>query len=214
MVGQSIHGPITASEGYLEDVYPDQQIVITGVLFELIGILAIPLIAIFLFPVLRKHSQVLSLGYVVFRSLEALLLLAVSIYTLSLIRISKGFLGLTAAKGDLYVQIGASVQDMSHWTFLLIVGMVFPITAIMLNTVLYQSRLVPRFISAWGFVAAILLLTGTVLDVFGLLPGLSPSTLEMALTIPIAANEIVLALWLIISGFCPADDSAGGAGSG
>jgi hypothetical protein len=49
------------------------------------------MIAIFLFPVLRKHNQVLSLGYVVFRSLEALLLLAVSIYTLSLIHISKGF---------------------------------------------------------------------------------------------------------------------------
>ena len=214
MIGQSIHGPITASESYLEDAYPDQQIVITGVFFELAGILAIPLIAIFLFPVLSKHSRVLSLAYVVFRSLEALLLIAVSIYTLSLIHISRGFLGLTAAKENLYVEIGASVQDMSQWTFLLSVGVVFPITAIMLNTVLYQSRLVPRFISAWGLIAAILLLAGTVLDVFGLLPGLSPSTLEIVLATPIAANEIVLALWLVTKGFCPVDNSAGVAGSG
>lgn len=207
MIGQSIHGPITASSDYLEHVYPDQQTVITGVLIELIGILAIPLIAVYFYPVLRKYSQVMSLGYLVFRSLEALLLLVVSIYTLSLIHISKGFLGLTGANGMSYLEIGASVQAVSYWTFLLSVGIVFPLTALILNTVLYQSRLVPRFISVWGILAAMLLLTGTIVDVFGLLSGLSQSTLEAMLTIPIATNEIVLALWLIIKGFCPVNDS-------
>jgi hypothetical protein len=113
-----------------------------------------------------------------------------------------------------YLEIGASVQAVSYWTFLLSVGIVFPLTALMLNAVLYQSRLVPRFISVWGLLAAMLLLTGTVVDVFGLLSGISRSALEVILTIPIAANEIVLALWLIIRGFCPADESAGGAGRG
>lgn len=207
MIGQSIHGPITASSDYLEHVYPDQQTVITGVLIELIGILAIPLIAVYFYPVLRKYSQVMSLGYLVFRSLEALLLLVVSIYTLSLIHISKGFLGLTGANGMSYLEIGASVQAVSYWTFLLSVGIVFPLTALILNTVLYQSRLVPRFISVWGILAAMLLLTGTIVDVFGLLSGLSQSTLEAMLTIPIATNEIVLALWLIIKGFCTVNDS-------
>jgi hypothetical protein len=214
MIGQSIHGPITASSDYLEHVYPDQQTVIAGVLIELIGILAIPMIAVFFYPVLRKYSQVMSLGYLVFRSLEALLLLVVSIYTLSLIHISKGFLGLTGANGMSYLEIGASVQAMSHWTFLLSVSIVFPLTALMLNAVLYQSRLVPRFISVWGILAAMLLLTGAVVDVFGLLSGISRSALEVILTVPIAANEIVLALWLIIKGFYPADESAGGAGRG
>lgn len=69
MIGQFVHGPISVSPDRLEQVYPDQQTVIAGVLLELIGILAIPMIAVFLFPVLRKHNQVLSLGYVVFRSL-------------------------------------------------------------------------------------------------------------------------------------------------
>jgi hypothetical protein len=214
MIGQFIHGPITASSDYLEHVYPDQQTVIAGVLIELIGILAIPLIAVYFYPVLRKYSQVMSLGYLVFRSLEALLLLVVSIYSLSLIHISKGFLGLTGANAMSYLEIGASVQAVSYWTFLLSVGIVFPLTALMLNAVLYQSRLVPRFISVWGLLAAMLLLTGTVVDVFGLLSGISRSALEVILTIPIAANEIVLALWLIIKGFCPADESAGGAGRG
>ena len=214
MIGQFIHGPITASSDYLEHVYPDQQTVIAGVLIELIGILAIPLIAVYFYPVLRKYSQVMSLGYLVFRSLEALLLLVVSIYSLSLIHISKGFLGLTGANAMSYLEIGASVQAVSYWTFLLSVGIVFPLTALMLNAVLYQSRLVPRFISVWGLLAAMLLLMGTVVDVFGLLSGISRSALEVILTIPIAANEIVLALWLIIKGFCPADESAGGAGRG
>ena len=66
------------------------------------------------------------------------------------------------------------------------VGLVFPITALMLNTVLYKSRLVPRVISAWGFLAAALLLAGTVLDLFELFTDISESTLEATLTIPIA----------------------------
>ena len=78
MIGQSIHGPITAFPDRLERVYPDQQTVISGVVLELIGILAIPMIAVFLFPVLRKHNQVLSLGYVVFRSLEAILTIPIA----------------------------------------------------------------------------------------------------------------------------------------
>ena len=72
-----------------------------------------------------------------------------------------------------------------------------------LNFVLYRSRLVPRFISAWGFFGGALLLAGTLLDSFGLLAGVQATTLEAVLSLPIAVQEMVLALWLIIKGFDP-----------
>jgi len=71
MIGPSIHGPIIGSPDYLENAHPNRLAVICGVLVELVGVLAIPLIAVYVFPILRKHSRGLSVGYVVFRSIKA-----------------------------------------------------------------------------------------------------------------------------------------------
>lgn len=203
MIGQSVHGPIIGSPDYLEIAYPNRFAIIGGVLIELIGVLSIPLIAVYVLPILRKHNHGLSVAYVVFRSIETMLLVGVSICTLSLIRISQGYLDAAGAGTNLFQEIAVSIQTVSHWTFLVAVGLVFPITALMLNAVLYKSRLVPRVISAWGFIGAVILFGGTVLDLFDLFPGVSESMLEAILTIPIAVNEMVLALWLIFKGFNP-----------
>ena len=81
------------------------------------------------------------------------------------------------------------------------VGIVFPVTALILNAILYKSGLVPRFISGWGFIAASILFAGTVMDLFELFGGISELTFEAILTLPIAVNEMVLAFWLIFKGF-------------
>ncbi|MHA1968303.1 MAG: DUF4386 family protein [Candidatus Hodarchaeales archaeon] len=61
---------------------------------------------------------------------------------------------------------------------------------------LYQSKLVPRWLSAWGLIGATLLLTRVPLSWFVFDP-LSTSLLA----IPIIMNEVVLAVWLIVKGF-------------
>ena len=71
----------------------------------------------------------------------------------------------------------------------------------MLNFVLYQSRLVPRFISGWGVIAAIALLTSSVLINIDVLA--DTSGLELIFAGPIAVGEIMLSLWLIVKGFNP-----------
>ncbi len=63
---------------------------------------------------------------------------------------------------------------------------------------LYQSRIVPRFLSVWGLVGAVVLLTAGVLGLYG---ESSTSTTSVLLTVPIAVNEMVLAAWLIVRGF-------------
>ena len=78
---------------------------------------------------------------------------------LSLIDVSQDFLDDGVAS---YQDIGDSIQSVSDWAFLLSLP-VFALGALMLNTVLYESRLVPRFISVWGLVAAVVLLIGALL---------------------------------------------------
>ena len=67
----------------------------------------------------------------------------------------------------------------------------------------YKSRLVPRFISIWGFVAAIVLLIGSVLFNIDMLAGFSDLGLEPLFWLPIAGAEVILSIWLIVKGFNP-----------
>jgi hypothetical protein len=71
----------------------------------------------------------------------------------------------------------------------------------MFYSVLYKSKLIPRFISAWGFVAAAVLSTGSVLVMVYMFTEISELGLELILATPIAVNEMVLAIWLIVKGF-------------
>jgi hypothetical protein len=64
---------------------------------------------------------------------------------------------------------------------------------------LYQSRLLPRFISIWGLVGAPLYLASGLLAMFSLVDPLSP--ILILLFLPAALLEMVLAVWLIVRGF-------------
>jgi hypothetical protein len=77
----------------------------------------------------------------------------------------------------------------------------FSLGAFMLNHVLYRARLVPRWLSVWGLVAATSILTARVLLMFGV--ELESSTVTV-LDAPIMLQEVVLAVWLIGKGFNPA----------
>ncbi len=68
--------------------------------------------------------------------------------------------------------------------------------ALILNYVLYQSELVPRWLSVWGLIGGVLIVAMGVSRLFG-----RPMFL---LALPIVLNELVLAVWLIVVGFEPA----------
>ena len=77
LVGSLVYGPATGSDDFLERAYPDRGLVTLGVLIEFLAVLAIPLIGIFMFPVLKRFNEALALAYVGFRTLEAMFLLVI-----------------------------------------------------------------------------------------------------------------------------------------
>jgi hypothetical protein len=68
--------------------------------------------------------------------------------------------------------------------------------ALVLYVLLYQSRLVPRFISVWGLIAAVSILAWNLLEMVGL-----HISVGMVFALPIILNEIFLGFWLILRGF-------------
>ncbi len=201
-IGEAVYKPILGSADYLELAYPNRTMVIIGVLFEFICVLAMPLIPVFAFPILKKHNEALAIGYIVFRALEAVILISVAeINKLSLIGVSQEYLkgGVDAAY---YQTIGRSIQSATYWgdTAGLIYNIVFIFGGLMFYWVLYQSKLVPQWISVWGLFADVVLLIGVVLAPFIELS----LAMELVVILPIAVQEMVMAGWLIVKGFNPA----------
>jgi hypothetical protein len=207
-IGEAFYDPILSSPDYLDIAYPNRIIVIIGILLEFSCVIAIPLIPVFLFPILRQHYEALALGYVVFRLLEAVLFIMVEINKLSLISVSQGYLNKGGMDASYFQNVGSSIQSWNDWSFSLYV-VVFTLGALMFYSVLYKSKLVPRFISAWGFIAAALLLTGIVLIMVEAFTGIAELGLELVFALPIAVNEMVLAIWLIVKGFNSSTISSG-----
>jgi len=196
-IGEAVYGPVLNSPDYLEIAYPNRITVVLGMLLEFACVIAIPLIAVFMFPVLREHGEALALGYVGFRILEAVFFIVTEVNKLSLINVSQGYLETGASY---FENLGRSIQSESAWVFLFYI-VVFTIGGLMFHAVLYKSRLVPRFISAWGFIADVVLLIGVVLVMVELNTGPLENVWELIFATPIAVQEMVLAVWLIARGF-------------
>lgn len=201
LIGEAFSKPFLSSLDYLDIVYPNRISVVFGSLIELISIPAVALIPVFLFPIFKKHNEPLALGYVGFRFFEGILFTIISIKNLSLISLSQEYLTTGGVEASYFQNIGRLIQAENSWMFMIYL-IVFTSGALIFYSVLYRSKLVPRFLSGWGFIGAALMLTGTVLSMFEInqILGLE---LDLVLILPIAVNEIVVALWLIVKGFNP-----------
>ncbi|MBW1689010.1 MAG: DUF4386 family protein, partial [Deltaproteobacteria bacterium] len=73
IIGDSVYGPILRSPDYLDRAFPESATVVAGVLIGLVGVLSIPLIATFLFPIFKRESEAWAQSYVALRAIEAVL---------------------------------------------------------------------------------------------------------------------------------------------
>lgn len=196
-VGSSFYSPVLETTDYLQVAFPNRSAAIMGILIEFSCILAIPLIPVFAFPVLRKHSEPLAIGYMVFRLFEAVLFMIVNITKLTLIKVSQLYLDAEPSTAALIENIGSTIQGWNEWAWVFYV-FIFAIGAILFYTLLFRSRLLPRWISIWGLIAAVMIIASAGLSMFD---AQLPDAMFGLLVIPIAVQEMVMALWLIIKGF-------------
>ena len=152
---------------------PDAKIL--GMFLEVISGLAVIAIAVLMYPLFRPYNKKASFWYIVSRGIEGGLMIIAGILFLS--------------HNPLLLEIRDGIY-VGH-------AYIFAVAALIFYFLLYQSNLVPRWISVWGVIAAILLILVNLLEVMGILPGL------MVLYLPIILNELVLAIWLMVKGFNP-----------
>ncbi len=189
---------ILTAPDYLISVSANETQVIIGVLLELINGIAVVGIAVAMFPFFKKYSEALALGYVAIRIIEAVIVIAAVISPLSLIALSQEYVQAGAPDASYFQTLGSSFLAARALWVSLMLGIFFSFGALLFYYLLYQSKLVPRWLSVWGLIAVALLLTWNLLEMFGI-----SISAGMILALPIILNEIFLGIWLIVKGFNP-----------
>jgi hypothetical protein len=180
--------------------------VLWGAFLEVIVAVAGVGTAVTLFPVVRRQNQGMALGFVAARTVEAAMIFAGVVSLLSLVHLRQTLGTASGADKGSLVTTGASLVATYNGTFLLGQTLMPCMSALLLGTLMYRSGLVPRVLPLMGLIGAPLLITSTVAVLFGLIEPISPWS--VIATLPVAAWEFSLGVWLTFKGFKPSPITA------
>jgi len=184
---------------YLINVSANEFQVIISVIFWLILAVSVMGIGVMMFPILKKHNEGLAMGYVGLRLIEAVFIIVASIGLLSLLTLSQEYVAGTL-DATYYQPLGTLLLALQDWSFVIGTMIFLGLGGLPLNYLLYQSKLIPQWLSGWGLIGAALILLYGLLGLFGLT---TDSMILNLLAAPIAVQEMVFAVWLIVKGFNP-----------
>jgi Domain of unknown function (DUF4386) len=188
-----ITGPLLSDSEYLTKIAANANPITLGALFVLIMGLVLALVPVVIFPVLKQHNEVLAFGYLVFRgALETFAYLITVISWLLLLPLSREVVAAGISSTPFVQTLGNSILRAADIGSVM-TSIVFSLGAMMLYVVFYQSKLIPRWISVWGVVAAVLTLIPALTGLFGI-----DLKVLMFVMLP---QEMVMAVWLIVKGF-------------
>jgi hypothetical protein len=153
-----------------------------GSLLHFIAALSSVSIAIWLYPILKRYNPYLALTAVVFRTIEAVFYIISAVLSLSFLSIGNEFLIIRDISGFVYAVLAFIPGGIAYYV------------------IFYQTKLIPRWLSVWGILSCLTLLVAVLNSIYNGPPFVVGGPM-MILAAPIALQEMVLAVWLIVKGF-------------
>jgi hypothetical protein len=199
VIGLNLYDPILNGPDYLLNGSEHANQVKLGAVMELILVISAVGTATTMFPLLRQYNETIALWHVRFRFLEAIIITVGVISVLSLLTLSQEFVLAGAPDPSSFHSSGIILKAIHDWTFMLGPLFMLGINTVMYSYIFYKTKLVPRFISILGMTGAVFVFVCSLFVMFGVFPQIS--FWGAVLAVPVAANEMILAVWLIVKGF-------------
>jgi hypothetical protein len=177
---------------YIVGPGPDTSVFVGGTL-ELIVALAGIGTAVALYPVVKRQNEGMALGFVGVRTVEAAMIFVGVFTLLSVVALRRAGAGTDA------LATGHALIGMHDWTFVLGQSLFPAVSAVLLGSLLYRSRLVPRILPVIGFIGAPLLVASSIATLFGV--NHYGSGISGVAGLPIAVWEFSLGVYLVVKGF-------------
>jgi Domain of unknown function (DUF4386) len=177
---------VTRSSG-LVGVATHEGRVVTASLLAMVMVFALAFIPIAFYPVGRRRTEALAIGYVVFRgAIETVLGLGTVVTWLWLVALAR-------ADAPTDPATAAPLFDLTEVLSNQLLAIPFGVGAVLFSAALLRGHLVPPWLAWWGVVGGVAYLGAPMLDILN-----HPFGVLMA---PLALQELVLAVWLLVRGF-------------
>ncbi|WP_438313260.1 DUF4386 domain-containing protein [Streptomyces sp. HUAS TT3] len=202
--GLVLYGPVLGDPGYVAGPGSDARVLL-GAFFEVLLALSVVGTALALHPVVKRYGAGAAAGYLGLRTLEAAVICVGIVSLLAVVTLRRE--PAPGADPSALLAAAQALVAVHDWTFLLGPNFVLGANTVLVASLLYRSRLVPRPIAALGLVGGPLIFASATAVLFGAYGQLSVWGSLAAL--PVFAWELVLAAWLTVKGFRPEGRPAG-----
>jgi len=194
-VGSSLVTSVVGAPDFLSTLSGHQTTLVLGAFLMLLNTAVDVGKGVLFFPILEKHGKRTALAYLAALIVEVVLLDVGVLALLMIVPLAQqgvdagqASVGWAKALGSLAVQSNTMAYQIGQ--------MSLGLGAVFLCLLLFRTRLIPRFLSIWGWVGYAILMAGTIAEIFGIHIG-------VMLSIPGGVFEVGLGFWLIIKGFQP-----------
>jgi len=195
-LGFSLVNSIINSPDGLSNVYAHKTQVIfyAAILMAVFAFLNIGL-AVIMVPILKQYNKTITYGYLGAAITATVMLIVGAIFLLLLIPLADEFIKAGSGETSYFQTLSLLCKKGDFFSYQIAMA-IWGLGGLMFCYLLYQSKLVPRPMSVWGFIGYMIFILGTILALFGY-------SVDVLLDIPGGLFEIFLSIWLIVKGFNP-----------
>jgi hypothetical protein len=194
-----LYTPVLDDANYIVGAGADTGVAL-GALLEVLLIIANVGTAVALFPILKRQSEGLALGYVTARVIESVFIAIGIVSLLAVVTLRQDVAGAAGGDSGSFVTVGKSLVAIHDWTFLLGPGFIVGVgNGLILGYLMYRSGLVPRGMAVLGLIGGPLIIASGIGVLFGVFePGSGPQVIATA---PEFVWELSLGVYLMVKGF-------------
>lgn len=177
----------------------ETRVAVASVVELFMGVVLVGM-AITVYPVLKRFSPTAAIAYIGARLLECVIYIILVLSMLALAGLGRDYIAAGSPSDSYFQVVGGLLVAVPDWAGHGILDVaIFPVGAVILYTVFYRVGLVPRWLSVWGLVGAVLYWAGGFLVMFDVIAPLG--SVHVMLQAPLGLQELVLGIWLISKGF-------------
>ncbi len=195
-IGTGLIDSVITRQDFLSNVNVNQtQVAIGVVLMALVHTVFNIGMLVIMLPILKPYNVYLAYGYLISSVAATAILVVGAIFLLLLLPLSDEYVNASSVTIPTIEMIGELLKKGSFFGYHM--GMaLWSIGGMLFVAVLYTSKLIPRPMSVWGMIGYLVLLLGSISEMFR-----HNDIVEIVSVIPGGLFEITLSVWLIIKGF-------------
>jgi hypothetical protein len=188
-VGGVLVASVAGAPDFLSTISAHQTILVLGAFLMLLNTPVDVAKAVLFFPILENHGKRTALAYLATMIIEVVFLTVGVLALLMIVPLSQhAGEGWAKGLGSLAVQSNAMAYQIGELSL--------GFGALFLCSLLFRTRLIPRWLAISGLIGYAFLMAGSIAEIFGI-------HISLYLTIPGIFFELVLPFWLFFKGFQP-----------